>query len=181
MSDEYVWSAMRDAMIERTGQTPSAEVESRVLAVFQYHPKLVEASIAHVTERYERGIIRSPWPVLAKHAEEARDALGRGDGVTVSNARDRVKARERGARWIKSTGVHYDRDPEVEDELFGPVGMLRDYADDAELRDELLALWASERPRGVRCEAEAVERGRRQRAHLQQARAAVRTGNPFLA
>ena len=185
---EYVWSEMRDPFIEHVGATPSGAVEQRIIDVFTQHPKLVEQAIAHIGERYDRGLIRSPWPVLALQCEELRDKLSATGDVHASDRRDRAKARERGARWIKATGIHFDREAEVADELFGHFGMLRDYADDAQLRDELLTLWAAERPRGERCEAEALERMRVQGEHYRRQHeprppvaAPAATDNPFLA
>lgn len=175
---EYVWADMRDPFIERVGSAPSAAIEQRIIDVFEKQPKLVELAIAHVGLRFEQGLIRSPWPVLAQHVEETREAQGKAREVRASDASGRVKAREQGQRWIRSTGVHFDREHEVEDELFGMTdadtngellkdsdgrvrrfgGLLPGYADDAELRDELLALWAAERPRGAKSERESIER-----------------------
>lgn len=193
---EYVWSTMRDDVIAHCGDTPSAAIEQRILDVFEHHPRLVLHAIAHVVARWDQGVVRSVWPVLAKHVEEAATSDARAS-KTVSDKGDRVKAREQGAAWIKSSGLYFDRESDVDDELFGSVeldddgeplldesgkqrrfgGLLRAFADDAELRDELLTLWATERPRGERAERESEERQRRQGEHyrrsheLQRARA----------
>jgi len=184
---EYVWSDMRDPFIERVGSAPSAATEERILDVFSGHPMLVAAGMAHVGERYDSGLIHSPWPVLAKHVEEAVAAIGRGD-VSASGGQDRTKALQRGRQWMRAAGMHYDRESEVEDELFGYSGMLRTYAGDAELRAELLAYWHEQRPRGEQVEQEAEARARahvaaRKRAaepHTPEPRVPVASGNPFI-
>jgi hypothetical protein len=159
-SPTYVWSEHRDRLIEATGDAPSAEIEQRIVDVFEKHPSLVVAGVEHIVGRFERGLVRAPWVVLAMHVEEAAAASLRAS-VPVRDERDRDRARSRASQWMRTAGMHFDREDEIRDELFGDSGMLRQFADDTELVDELLALWATVRPVGVQLEAEAVERGER--------------------
>ena len=201
MSDEYSWAELRDPFIERVGAAPSGPVEERILDVFVQHPQLVATGMTHVGERFDAGQVHSPWPVLAKHVEEAREAMGRGD-TTASSRGDRQRLRARALRWVRQVGLLYDRESDVLDELFGATGMLRDYAADDDLASELLTLWRAERPRGEQTERAAVELGLRWaaqrrgadeyvRAHYDERRAAespfvppapsiAMTGNPFI-
>lgn len=167
---EYVWSDLRDALVIRWSDIPSADLEQRVLDVWERHPQLVTDAWEQIDERYARGVVRSPWAVLAKHVEEAA-VIAERSSKAVTDDVDRTKAQQRGARWVRSTGIHFDRESEVRDELFGDFGMLRAYRNDDELVDALLTLWESERPRGERTEREAEERMTRQGAayHAQHA------------
>jgi hypothetical protein len=51
----------------------------------------------------------------------------------------------------------------VEDALFGVGGVLTDHAPDGAVRQQLLDLWESERPRGERADVETEERAARHR------------------
>ena len=162
MSDEYVWSDLRDPLIEHVGTAPPAHIEERILVVFSGHPALVAAAIEHVQRRYDSGMIRSPWPVLAKHAEEAVAGLNATD-VRASAQPDRDQQVRRARHWIIQAGYQYDRLDHVEDELFGERGIVPGCTDDV-LRAELIELWRAERPRGEQVEREAIERAERWKA-----------------
>jgi hypothetical protein len=160
---EYVWSVLRDDLVARWADSPHAPLEQRILDVWERHPQLVLDAAEHVAERYERGAIRSPWAVLAKHVEDAAANADRADRPAMR--RDKAKQRARAEQWLRATGVHFDLEREVEDELFGDRGMLRAYADDDGLREAMLALWQHERPRALRSELEAAGRMRLNAEH----------------
>lgn len=47
---------------------------------------------------------------------------------------------------MRNAGMHFDRASEIEDELFGDRGTLRDYRDDHTLRQRMTTLWHQVRP-----------------------------------
>lgn len=151
---EYVWSRERDRAIELYGDTPGASLEERIISVFERKPALVSSAIDHVADRFKRGLIHTPWVILMKHVEES-DALR---DVTVTDSSEREAKIARAEKWIRAAGVHYDRENEVIDELFGDHGMLRTWKSDEMLRARLAALWREQRPRGEQTETEAEAR-----------------------
>lgn len=161
---EYVWMDLRERVIEAAADAPHAAQEQRIIDVFVAHPALVAEAVEHVLAGYARGTVRAVWPVLVKHVEELASNEERAT-LPVRDTSDRKARVARARQWLKAVGVHFDREPEVEDELFGDRGMLRAYATDRSLVDELLALWRAERPRGKRVEAEHEERMARQAEH----------------
>lgn len=158
MDDTYLWSATRDQAIDKfAGQTPGAQVEQDIRQTFEHHPRRVIAEIDRVAGKLAAGAITSAWPILRLNVKELE---GRPD-VTVTDRSERDRATRRAEQWIRASGIFFDRAAEVEDELFGPHGMLRDFASDELLCRRMLELWEQERPRGEACEQEAVERGTR--------------------
>jgi hypothetical protein len=155
----HTWDEHRERFVEATGDAPSSDLEARILDVFERHPTLVIAGVDHVAGRYERGLVRAPWVVLAMHVEEAAASSARAS-VPVQDERDRDRARSRAAQWMRVVGLLFESESELRDELFGERGMLRDFANDSELAEALIDLWHDLRPIGQRIEREAVERGR---------------------
>lgn len=153
----YAWSDLREQVIEACGNTPSAEQEQRIIDVFRQHPAAVMQGIEHVLDGHRRGIVRSPWAVLVTHVEKLATAIER-TSVAVTDERERDRKVSQARQWMRSAGMHFDREAEIEDELFGERGMLRHWP---ELRGEMLTLWREVRPIGEQLDAEAVERGRR--------------------
>lgn len=190
MTTEYVWADEHDRLVRSWADAPGAELEQRILDAFMEHPQLVIETAKSVSEGFTSGTIRSPWPVLAQRVERAI-AVSERSSAPVRGEKDRKKALTRGRQWMRAAGMHFDRADEVEDELFGPHGMLRAHADDPELHDDLLQLWHDLRPTGEQIEQEAEQRGRAYIAGRQQAAKALApkpppepaiamTGNPFL-
>ena len=65
----------------------------------------------------------------------------------------------RAEEWIKTTGLYFDRESEIVEELFDPRrGMLRKVELDEEERNRLLALWRGRRGLAVHLEREQEER-----------------------
>lgn len=155
----HTWDEHRERLVEATGDVPSSDLERRILDVFERHPTLVIAGVEHVAGRYERGLVRAPWVVLAMHVEEAAASSARAS-TPVQDERDRDRARSRAAQWMRVVGLLFESESELRDELFGERGMLREFANDSELTEGLLDLWHDLRPLGERIEREAVERGR---------------------
>lgn len=70
--------------------------------------------------------------------------------VTATDAHGREKAIACARSWLENAGVHFDREAEVCDELFGRLGPLAPYTDDTFLRDEMLSFWRNRRGRRTR-------------------------------
>jgi hypothetical protein len=151
---EYAWFDLRTRLIEACGDSPSAGLEQRVIDVFERRPSVVADAVAHVIKRYEQGVVRSPWAVLAKHVEELSEATERAISVTATDSRDRDKRESQARQWMHTAGIHYDRESEVDDELFGDRGLLHAWRDDAALVSELLGLWRMLRPLGQQVDRE---------------------------
>lgn len=153
---DFVWTDSRERAVEAFGDTPSDAIEGRILTVFQRNPAAVAQAISHIAERYRRGLVRSPWPVLALAVEE----IDGGREIVATDTRARDKAIAGAERWIRSTGIHFDRAEQVVAELFAEGGergpILGPWENDAELIAAMTALWEQERPRGERVEREAV-------------------------
>jgi hypothetical protein len=113
------------------------------------------------------------WSPLQGSPDQGEPDLGsdwmpQGSDSSVASADKLVRNLE---RWVKSTGIHFDREPEVEEEIFGPHGVIRRMTSkphqaqtrqallkDEELKARLLALWRGHRPTGVKLEREQLER-----------------------
>jgi hypothetical protein len=152
---DYVWSEQLERAAQAFGgRYPDAELEAELLEVFAKRPAFVVDAIDDVANAHKAGRIHSPWPFLRKKVQEPASELV----VTDESERDaRVKSAE---RWLRSAGLHFDRESEVEDELYGDRGRLQAWAGDEELRERLLGIWRECAPRGEQAEAEALVRAR---------------------
>ena len=57
LEESYVWSTARDRGIRAfDGQTPRAEDEDAIIAVYRRHPALVERKIEDVALKFESGL-----------------------------------------------------------------------------------------------------------------------------
>lgn len=156
---EYQWVETRMRAIELFSDAPSAVQEQRVLDVFREHPALVVEGVEHVGRRFADGQVRNPWAVLAKHVEEAVRPL---EDFTATDERDRDKAIRRAEQWMRAAGKHFDRWEEVEDELFGELGRIPQYASD-EVCERMARLWNEVNGEGELIAEQAEERARRWR------------------
>jgi hypothetical protein len=149
------WPTVREQTIRRfAGDLPLAETEDAIVAVFEQQPLAVLRAIDEVAEQVVAGKVRSGWAVLRKRLEGATEP--RSDIVVEADEREaRVAAAE---AWLRHAGLHFDREQEVVEELFGERGRLHPYEDDELLRERILRLWREQRPRGVQVEREAAER-----------------------
>lgn len=149
----YHWQAVREEATEAFGKGPDAQIEARILEVFERQPRGVRDLVADVCQGVRSGRIRSGWPFLAKAVERLEEV----SDVVVDDTSERDRRVEAAEQWIKLTGVHFDRADEVEDELFGHQGRLQAYAGEDVLRARMVALWEEQRPRGERAEAASEE------------------------
>lgn len=151
MTHNYIWGDLRDHAIQRFGEAPGAQLEQQIIDTWKQHPAIVTALVDTIAARVDAGKVRSGWAILATECERA---------TTTSNERaqdttERTRAETRTRQWMHAAGMHYDRWPEVEDELFGETGNLRHWP---ELKDTMHNLWHELRPEGERTEQEALER-----------------------
>lgn len=179
----YHWPTIRaDAIARFGGDAPRAELEQRIINVFELQPQLVVLAIDKITDAYRAGQVRSPWAVVATHIERASTP---GADIQATDTNAKQKAIARAEAWIKVTGMHYDRPDEITLELFGHEaerGRLRDYAQvdlertgpeddqggptwqlgtprgDTKLVERMLDLWANHRPTGMQVERDAEQR-----------------------
>lgn len=158
--ERLVWSEVRSQSIERfRGQTPRAQDEEIILEVFERAPVIVLQAIDEIAV----ADVKWCWSALA--ARLMRGSGGRDVSVDVGPSREKLIASAE--QFIRNAGLHFDREEELVDELFGDRGRLRMWAGDSVLVERMSALWRQHRPDGERVEAEAVERGEtfvRQRA-----------------
>lgn len=152
MSTVYVWSELRDRLVTLTGDAPSAPLEQRILDIFEHRPALVAEAVSHVSARFEAGVVRSAWPVLAKHVEQAAETATRAE-VRVTERSGMTKAVELARHWVRNAGLYLSEE-ELLDDLFGDLGRLRAHAGDLALREELLDLWQKQQPRAAKAERE---------------------------
>lgn len=170
---QYEWTIVRADAIKRFGDYPRPETEADVLEAFKARPALVVAAIANVAAQVAQGGVRSGWAVLRKRIEDP----GPGANFVATDATDRETEIRKAKSWVRNAGVHCDLQEEVEDELFGDRGRLRQF-ETPQLRTEMVAFWEQERPRGVRAEMAALdwdERCRKSISMMKEYRAKQRT------
>jgi hypothetical protein len=161
------WQTLRNQFMRTIGgDPPGAALEDQLIQAYTEHPQAVERSVEKITLAYAAGKIRSPWGALKAEVAKATEAAR---NPTHDRGASKSKAVARAEQRIRNELLHYDRWPEVEAELFGERGTLKEHATD-DVRDRMETLWRDLRPLGEIVEHEADERGRRyqeQRARLQ--------------
>lgn len=155
----YEWeTTLLDAIQAFGGQTPGGQLEEDIRTIFADNPALVTAAIKRIATQYETGSIRSPWGVLRTECAKRSETT-----LKIATTHDRDKAIARAEQWIRTAGIHYDRETELLDELFtherNPPGLLSAH-DTPPLRTRITELWNELRPQGERVETAALERAR---------------------
>lgn len=154
--DELAWSTIRATAIEKfNGELPGPDAEAPIIAVFELAPQTVVRSIDEVATKLQAGEIRSGWAILRARLEGAGEPVR---DVTVKGPNLRAKKISQAEQWLRTCGIHFDRESELEDELFGDRGLLRPWADDIALRGQMLTAWRELRPRGEQLEQDTDER-----------------------
>lgn len=158
------WEDLAYATAERFGGTiPHPDTANVIASVYARAPHAVLRAIDRVADDYDNGTIRSPWGVLKTRVQQITV-----DQKGAAKSTGREKAIERAEQRMRNELLHYDRWPEVEDELFGDRGTLREH-DNPTLRQRMETLWTDLRPLGELVEHEAIQRGllhQEQRARL---------------
>lgn len=137
------------------GQLPYPETADDIRAAYQRAPQTVTRMADAVAALYADGTAQNPWGMLRyrvkaipEHDPSKPSASGSG----------RDKAIARAEQWMRTAGLHHDRETELLDELYGERGRLRHHP---ETRDRMLQLWHELRPLGELADHEAAERGQR--------------------
>ena len=143
--------------LAKYGDPPGAELEQRILKVYQHHPAAFSPrSNRSVTatnrERCAHSGLSSPSTSNAKQAAANTNPVLAGS--------DREKKIARAEQWMRAAGIHFDQPAEVLDELFGDRGQLRAWKDDTFLQQRMHTLWMELRPTGEQIEADMLERAK---------------------
>lgn len=155
------WQTLRNQFMRTIGgDPPGAQLEEDLIAAYTDHPEPVERSFEKIALAFKAGKIHSPWGALKAEVAKAVDAAR---NPTHSKGATREKAIARAEQWIRNAGLHYDRWEEIQDELFGDRGTLRQH-DTPQLRERIQTLWHELRPLGIQTEQEAIDRGLRYQA-----------------
>lgn len=160
MSDlltDLEWSTVRQQAIDEfNGELPRADTEAAIIDVFELAPRAVTRAITETAGSLQRGEIRSGWAILRTRLEQRAQPVR---DVHVKGVDERARRISQAEQWLRTCGIHFDRDSEVEDELFGDRGLLRAWADDIALKGRMLTAWRTEhRPTGEQLEHDADER-----------------------
>jgi len=142
------------------GQMPYPETSNDIASAYQRAPQTVLRMADQVAALYLDGTAQNPWGMLRYRAKTIPATEG-----AATKGTNREKAVERAEQRIRNELLHYDRWTEVEDELFGDRGTLRQHS---ELKTRMNELWDELRPLGVIVEHEAEERSRIRRERLAQ-------------
>jgi len=148
------WQTLRNQFMRTIGgDPPGARLEDELIHAYTDHPEAVERSFEKITLGFNAGKIRSPWGAL-KH--EVAKATDQARNPHHNQGTSRTKAVQRAEQRIRNELLHYDLEREVEDELYGERGTIREHP---ETRERMLELWRSLRPLGELVEHEANQRG----------------------
>lgn len=153
----YVWSDVRSRAIAAFEEFPHGSTEDRIIAVFEREPTLVMRTIEVMAERKRAGTVKSAWAVLRTEL----DRLESVQDVVATDEGQRTRAVARAEEWVRHAGVHYDREDEILEELFGDHGRLRSLASDERTRERMVALWRKVRPQGEQADRDELERAER--------------------
>lgn len=145
------WQTLRNEVIQATGDIPGPHLENELITRYAENPTLVERAVEKILAGYAAGKIRSAWGALKTELARASDPA---NNPTHDHAASRHKAVTRAEQWLKNAGVHFDRQSELLDELFGERGILREH-DTPELRAHILAQWQPEIGQRIQAEHEA--------------------------
>lgn len=145
------WTALRDQTIDRfNGQTPRPEDEGPIIDAYEAHPSMVIRAIDQVADALNANTITHGWSILRSRVERGQQPVREATPQTGAEKTKRIVNAE---RYIHNAGLHLDQ-WDVEDELFGERGLLKDYAGDTTVRARMLEHWQNARPRGITAAAE---------------------------
>jgi hypothetical protein len=156
---EYSWQTTYQRACDLFKARPNAEQEQAVLDAFRDEPRLVSEQVDQIASGVTTGTIRSGWAVLRKVVAPASVT-----DIRVTDTGERDTRTRAALNWISNAGLHFDRESELVDELFGYTGLLRAWPDDQELRSRMVKHWVEVRtqaqrlPDGIRPAGEDLER-----------------------
>lgn len=149
------WADVKHQAIQDFGELPSAETEQTLIDAFKLEPAAVLRELEAVTQDVRNGKARSGWGVWKSRVKTALTRTS----IVADTSNNRAKQIRLAEAWITTTGGYIDTQTELDDELFGDRGRLREWP---ELRDRMHGLWTDQRPRFVTAETAATERLQRQ-------------------
>ena len=143
------WQTLRNHFMRAIGgDPPGAHLEDELIQAYTQHPEAVERSIEKITLAHKAGKIRSPWGALKAEVAKAVDSAR---NPTHDKGSSKAKALARAEQWIRNAGLHFDRETELLDELYGDRGTLRQHPD---TQQRILELYRELRPVGELIEHE---------------------------
>lgn len=143
------WQTTRNHFMRTIGgDPPGAHLEDELIQAYTANPEAVERSMTKIGLAHKAGKIRSPWGALKAEVAKALDAAR---NPTHDRGTSKAKALERAEQWVRNAGIHYDRETELLDELYGDRGQLRHHPD---TQPRILQLYRELRPLGEQIEAE---------------------------
>jgi hypothetical protein len=151
---DHRWTDVYDYACKAFGQTPRPEDEEAIIQAFEQNPLLVMKMIDDVANALGNGEIKWAWSTFAARVNRSNTTPAREVIADTGHSKERLILRAE--QWIRNTGCHFDRESEVEDELFGDRGLLQGYPDQL-LKQRMLTLWQQCRPEGERIEAETIQ------------------------
>jgi hypothetical protein len=157
------WDETLEHAVTAFGETPRDHLADQVAAHHAQHPETVNRLIDEIAAMRDAGTCHSPWGMLKSRLGNLATSQPK-----ATKATSQAKALERASQWMHAAGIHYDRWPEVHDELFGDRGTLKDHP---ALEQQLHDLWQELRPIGEQLEQELEERSAKYRADLTEQRA----------
>lgn len=156
MSESQDWETTLEHAINNFGGQPlGPNLEPIIRKHHTEHPAIVQAAINRIANAYAAGTIRSPWGALKADLERRQAAA-----PAVKQGNDQQRAAQRAEQWMRAAGLHFDRWTEIEDELFGDRGSLREHPS---LKGQMQALYEEHRPRGLQAETDDLARAAKYR------------------
>lgn len=143
------WQTLRNQfMRDIGGDPPGAQLEDWLIQQYAEHPDPVQRSFEKIALGYKAGKIRSPWGALKAEVGKAVDAAR---NPTHASAKTREADLQRAMQNVRNALLHFDRETEVLDELFGDRGSLEDTPAN---REKVIETWRKLRPLGEQTERE---------------------------
>src|SRR5262249_4182453 len=130
----YSWATVRDRLTRSFRAGPTAVQEEAIIEAFQQRPGQIVAIGDRLAERFAQGKLNYPWGALVAEAKRLTSA----SSIVAEDVNERQAKVDSAEAWLRNAGSSFDREDEVEDELFGERGMLRQWRDDDELRERML-------------------------------------------
>lgn len=168
MTTEIIWADIYTKAVETFGgTTPGQQLEAQILFHFKAHPAATQTAIHKIGDRYVKGVIHSPWPLVLRELERDSDR----EHHVANIDRERDKAIHLTEIYITNAGLYIPTEDEVLDDAFGPHGRLRNWSDDQELREHILEHWRAQRSRAETAEqataarVAAINAGRQRAEH----------------
>ena len=152
---ETTWAELYTHAITRfDNQRPTTLLEQVIVQHFERHPAEVRAAIDKTAARFAAGKIHSPWPIVKSEL----DNVDKRHTIRASEDTERTEATQLAEHYTHNAALYCPTLDEYLDEIFGPNGRLKPWANDQQLRDRMAALYHHHRPRAEQAEHDAQAR-----------------------